>query len=332
MIRLPEFSSLGRITREPDSPVSTLPPIRENLLEFIRLLAFSPSGRVNRELDCLVSILSPISEDLVEVIRPLEPPVCGRVTRGLDAIVSIELPMREDLFEVIRLLELSVCGRVTNGLDVLVLIELPILEDRPELILLPELPGCGCITRGLDTLVLIELPIIEDRLELKRLLILVDDDLLLSVEMLEGLRALEVIPDRTVGRLTVVPPDRLLVVLLPVILPGLLLREEILLRPEDPGVNVLVGVLLIDREGAEALEDEPVLADEDCRFPEAEEALEACRLPELLWFDSLLLPDDLSAKTGLMVSIKAKNNVPMIILTFFRDFIVAIILLLKYLM
>ena len=121
----------------------------------------------------------------------------------------------------------------------------------------------------------------------------------------------------------------LLVVLLdPVLLVGLL-SEEMLLRLEDLGVTVLVGVLLIDREGVEILE-ELALADEDCRLLEVEEDLEVCWLLELLPLDLLLLLDDFSAKTGSMVSIKAKNNVPMTILTFLRDFIVAIILLLKY--
>ena len=120
----------------------------------------------------------------------------------------------------------------------------------------------------------------------------------------------------------------LLVVLLdPVLLVGLL-SEEMLLRLEDLGVTVLVGVLLIDREGVEILE-ELALADEDCRLLEVEEDLEVCWLLELLPLDLLLLLDDFSAKTGSMVSIKAKNNVPTTILTFFRDFIVAIILLLK---
>ena len=113
-----------------------------------------------------------------------------------------------------------------------------------------------------------------------------------------------------------------------------------LLRLEDLGVTVLVGVLLIDREEVEILE-ELALADEDGRLLETDEDLEVGRLLEtdedlevgrlleLLPLDLLLLLDDFSAKTGSMVSIKAKNNVPTTILTFFRDFIVAIILLLK---
>ena len=119
------------------------------------------------------------------------------------------------------------------------------------------------------------------------------------------------------------------VLLDPVLLVGLI-REEMLLRLEDLGVTVLVGVLLIDREGVEILE-ELALVDEDCRLLEAEEDLEVCWLLELLLLDLLLLLDDFSAKTGSMVSIKVKNNVPTTILTFFRDFIVTIILLLKYL-
>jgi len=120
------------------------------------------------------------------------------------------------------------------------------------------------------------------------------------------------------------------VVLLDPVLLGGLIREEMLLRLEDLGVTVLVGVLLIDREGVEILE-ELALVDEDCRLLEAEEDLEVCWLLELLLLDLLLLLDDFSAKTGSMVSIKVKNNVPTTILTFFRDFIVTIILLLKYL-
>jgi hypothetical protein len=178
-----------------------------------------------------------------------------------------------------------------------------------------------------------------------RLLELDDDGLLILIELLDGLRALEVTPDRIVGRLTVVLLDWLLVLLLlgmrmlnllvdllELLLRGALLLEEILLRPEDLGVTVLVGVLLIDREREEVADrEELALAEEDCRLLEAEEDLEDWRLLELLWLELLLLLDDFSAKTGLMVSIKAKNNIPTTILTFFRDFIVAIILLLKYL-
>jgi hypothetical protein len=111
-----------------------------------------------------------------------------------------------------------------------------------------------------------------------------------------------------------------------------LLREEILLRlAEDLGVVVLVGALLTDRDEEMVLEELDLLG-EVCRLLDAEEDLETCRLLELLLLDLLLLPDDFLAKTGSMVSIKAKNNVPTTILTFLWYFIVAIILLLKYLM
>jgi len=96
-----------------------------------------------------------------------------------------------------------------------------------------------------------------------------------------------------------------MVFLLAVPLDMVLLREETLLRLEDLGVTVLAGVLLIDREGVEILE-EPALVDEVCRLFDAEEDLDVCRLRELLSLDLLLLP----AKTGSMVSIKAKNSVP----------------------
>ena len=128
----------------------------------------------------------------------------------------------------------------------------------------------------------------------------------------------------------------LLVVLLEPVLRGELLREEILLRVEllrgellreeillllveALGVVVLVGVLLTDRDEVVALEELDLL-------------VEGCRLLELLGLDFLLLLDAFSAKTGSMVSIRAKNNVPTAILTFLRFFSVAIILLLKYLM
>ena len=62
---------------------------------------------------------------------------------------------------------------------------------------------------------------------------------------------------------------------------------------------------------------------------EDEEDLEVGRLLELLGLDFLLLLDAFLAKTGSMVSIRAKNNVPTIILTFLGYFSVAIIFLLK---
>jgi len=116
------------------------------------------------------------------------------------------------------------------------------------------------------------------------------------------------------------------------LLRGELLREEILLRlVEALGVVVLVGVLLTDRDEIVALEELDLLV-EGCRLLEDEEDLEVGRLLELLGLDFLLLLDAFSAKTGSMVSIRAKNNVPTAILTFLRFFSVAIILLLKYLM
>ena len=116
------------------------------------------------------------------------------------------------------------------------------------------------------------------------------------------------------------------------LLRGELLREEILLRlVEALGVVVLVGVLLTDRDEVVALEELDLLV-EGCRLLEDEEDLEVCRLLELLGLDLLLLLDAFSAKTGSMVSIRAKNNVPTTILTFLGYFSVAIILLLKYLM
>ena len=140
----------------------------------------------------------------------------------------------------------------------------------------------------------------------------------------------------------------LLVVLLEPVLRGELLREEILLRVEllrgellreeillrlvvALGVVVLVGVLLTDRDEVVALEELDLLV-EGCRLLEDEEDLEVCRLLELLGLDLLLLLDAFSAKTGSIVSIRAKNNVPTAILTFLGFFSVAIILLLKYLM
>jgi hypothetical protein len=163
----------------------------------------------------------------------------------------------------------------------------------------------------------------------------------------------EVTPDRIVtGRLADTRLDRLLVlpllgmrtftllvVLLELvlrgellrieILRGELLREEILLRlVEDLGAVVLVGVLT-ERDEIAALEELDLLVD-GCRLLEDEEGLEVCRLRELLVLDFLL--DAFSAKTGSMVSIRAKNSVPTIILTFLGYFSVAIILLLKYLM
>ena len=95
------------------------------------------------------------------------------------------LPMREDLLELTRLLELPACGCVLRTLGVLVLIELPIREVVLELIRLPELVD-------------VCLPVLE----------LTVVGLLLLGELLDGLRVLEVTPDRMVtGRLTVTPLD-----------------------------------------------------------------------------------------------------------------------------
>jgi len=116
------------------------------------------------------------------------------------------------------------------------------------------------------------------------------------------------------------------------LLRGELLREDILLRPvEDLGVIVLVGALLTDRDREELIVLEELdLLGVDCRLLETEDDLEDCWLLDLL-LDLLLLLEDF-AKTGSMVSIKAKINVPTTILTFLWFFCVAIILLLKYLM
>ena len=70
-------------------------------------------------------------------------------------------------------------------------------DDLPELIRPLELPACGCVLRELGVLVLMELSMRDALSELIRLFILPD-----------GLRALEVTPDRIVtGRLTDVRLD-----------------------------------------------------------------------------------------------------------------------------
>ena len=106
-----------------------------------------------------------------------------------------------------------------------------------------------------------------------------------------------------------------------------LLREVELLNPEDLDVLVRVGGLL-DRDEVVVLE-ELDLVFEGCRDLEAEEDLEACWLLALLGLDLLLLSDFFSAKTGSIISIRAKITVPTAILTFFRYFSVAIIRLLS---
>ena len=160
----------------------------------------------------------PIREDLLELIRFVESPTCSFVVlRTLGFLVLIILPIRELLPELIRLLELLTCGRVLRTLGFLVLIELPIRELLLELIRFLKLPACGCVLRTLGVLVLIELPIRELLLELIRLPELTAVCLpvpeltvvgfLLPIVMLEGLRVLEVTPDRIVtGRLTVALP------------------------------------------------------------------------------------------------------------------------------
>ena len=128
---------------------------------------------------------------------------------------------------------------------------------------------------------------------------LLREDILVRVELLRG----ELLREEILLRIE--------------LLRGELLREEILLRlVEALGVVVLVGVLLTDRDEAAALEELDLLVED--------------RLLELLELDFLL--DAFPAKTGSIVSIRAKNNVPTTILTFLGFFSVAIILLLKYLM
>jgi hypothetical protein len=103
-------------------------------------------------------------------------------------LVLIELPMREDLLELIRLLELPTCGWVLRTLGLLVLIELPIRELLLELIRLLELVDVCLPVLDLTVVGLLLLR----KLVLRR------------VVLLDGLRVLEVIPDRMVtGRLAV---------------------------------------------------------------------------------------------------------------------------------
>jgi hypothetical protein len=52
-------------------------PMREDLLELIRLPELSPCGRVTRELGVLVLMIElPLRDDLLELIRLLELPTC----------------------------------------------------------------------------------------------------------------------------------------------------------------------------------------------------------------------------------------------------------------
>jgi hypothetical protein len=193
---------------------------------------------------------------------------------------------------------------VLRELGVLVLMELPIREDLLELIRLPELldglrvlPLLGMRTFTLPV-VLLE-PVL--RGELLR------EEILLRVELLRG----ELLREEILLRIELLRAE--------------LLREEILLRlVEDLGVVVLVG-LLTDRDEVIDLEELDLLV-EGCLLLEDEEGLEVCLLLELLELDLLL--DVFLAKTGSMVSSRAKNNVPTTILMFWGYFSVAIILLL----
>jgi hypothetical protein len=218
LIRLLELLTCGRVLRTLGFLVLIILPIRELLPELIRLLELLTCGRVLRTLGFLVLIILPIRELLLELIRLAELPACDfAVLRTLGVLVLIEPPIRELLPELIRLPKLPACGCVLRTLGVLVLIEPPIRELLLELIRLLELPACGCVLRTLGVLVLIEPPIRDDLPELIRLpeltavclpvpeLIVVG--FLLPIEMLEGLRVLEVIPGRLVtGRLTVTLP------------------------------------------------------------------------------------------------------------------------------
>jgi hypothetical protein len=146
------------------------------------------------------------------------------------------------------------------------------------------------------------------------------EEILLRVEILCG----ELLRKEILLRVEILLGELLLEEIL---LRGELLREDILLRlVEALGVVVLVGVLT-DRDDVVVLEELDLLI-EGCLLREDEEGLETCRLLELLELDFLL--DVFSAKTGSMVNIRAKNNVPTTIITFLGFFSVAIILLLKY--
>ena len=120
----------------------------------------------------------------------------------------------------------------------------------------------------------------------------------------------------------------------PVILPGSVLRSELLrevalLNPEGLVVLVPVGGLM-DRNEVDVLEELDLVL-EGCRVLEAEEDLETCWLLVLPPLDLLLLLllDFLSAKAGSINSIRAKTSVTTAILTFFWYFSVAIIRLLS---
>jgi hypothetical protein len=176
-------------------------------------------------------------------------------------------------------------------------------------------------TRTFTLLVVLLEPVL--RIELLRGELL-REEILLRIELLRG----ELLREEILLRVELLRGELLReeILLRVELLRGELLREEKLLRLEDEdlGVVVLVGVLT-DRDEVAVLEELDLLV-EGCRLLEAEEDLEVCRLLELLVLDFLL--DVFSAKTGSIVSIRAKNNVPTTILTFLGYFSVAIILLL----
>jgi len=274
----------------------------------------------------------------------------------LGLFVVIVPPIRELLLELMRLPELEerdFC--VVGTLGLFVVIELPIRELLLELIRLLELPTCGFVVlRTLGVLVPIELPIRENQLELTRLPELVDvrppvpeltaAGFLLLIEMLDGLRVLEVTPGRAVtGRLDVTLLDgRLditllggrtlrLLVLLEIVLRSDELRGAALLlellRTEGLGVLTLAGGLL-ERDGVVTLAV-LLLVLEDCRALGAGEDFgDACFL-ELLPLDLLLLLDFLSAKPASTKSIRAKISITKVILAFLMYFSVNIIRLLS---
>jgi len=362
LIRLPELPACGCVLRTLCLFVPIEPPIREDLSVLIRLVESPACGCVVlRTLGVLVLIILPISELLLELIRFPELPICGCVLPTLGVLVLIELPIREDLSVRIRLVELPACGLVVlRTLDVIVLIMLPIRELLLELIRFPELPICGCVLPTLGVLVPIELPIREDLSVLIRLPELADVcfpapelivvGFLLPIVMLEGSRVLEVIPGclvtgwltvillglarQSVWRVKLVTPVLGMRMLNLVVLPGPVLRSELLrkvelLNPEGLAVLILAGDLM-DRNEVEVLEELDLVL-EGCRALEAEEDLETCWLLALLGLDLrlLLLLDFLSAKAGSKNSIRAKTSVRTAILTFFWYFSVAIIRLLS---
>ncbi len=193
-------------------------------------LLLRPGLPVVRGTEVFLSLTKlPIRDLLLKLIRLVELPADGLwVVRVVGFLVVIELPIRELLLKLIRLAELPADGLwVVRAVGCLVVIELPIRELLLELIRLAELPADGLwVVRVVGFLVVIELPIRELLLELIRLVELADDclavpeltavgllllrelvlrsDVLRGVELLDGLRVLDVIPGRVVtGRLTV---------------------------------------------------------------------------------------------------------------------------------